>query len=110
MIETHEQPSICVANGSEFPTRIAEKRPSRPFISHAWPRPQPAGLQGRTPLFQAERSFTLSKEINDEPPDAIAFAMTGTADERLSFAEVRAARDRQDCEAQERELPSENHD
>ncbi len=43
------------------------------------------------------------------PQTAITFA-TGSTDERLSFAEVRAARDRQDCESQERELPSENHD
>ncbi len=41
---------------------------------------------------------------------AVTFAMTSITDERLSFAEVRAARDRQDCEQEERELPSENHD
>ncbi len=41
---------------------------------------------------------------------AVTFAMTSTTDERLSFAEVRAARDRQDYEHEERELPSENHD
>jgi hypothetical protein len=44
------------------------------------------------------------------PQTAIAFAITSTTDERLSFAEVRAARDRHDCERPERELPSENHD
>ncbi len=44
------------------------------------------------------------------PQTAIVFAITSTTDERPSFAEVRAARDRQDCESQERELPSENHD
>jgi hypothetical protein len=44
------------------------------------------------------------------PQTALAFAITSITDERLSFAEVRADRDRQDCESQERELPSENHD
>ncbi len=44
------------------------------------------------------------------PEAAVTFAMTSTIEERLAFAEVRAARDRHDCEPQERELPSENHD
>ncbi len=44
------------------------------------------------------------------PQIAITCPMTHTSDERLSFAEVRANRDRHDCEPQERELPSENHD
>ncbi len=44
------------------------------------------------------------------PQTAVTFVTTSTTDERLLFAEVRAARDRQDCEPQERELPSENHD
>ncbi|MGO9752807.1 MAG: hypothetical protein ACLP8S_00480 [Solirubrobacteraceae bacterium] len=44
------------------------------------------------------------------PQTAPVIAMTSTTDARLSFAEVRAVRDRHDCEPQERELPSENHD
>ncbi len=40
----------------------------------------------------------------------LAFAMTSTTDELLSFAELRADRDRHDCGPQERELPSESHD
>jgi hypothetical protein len=44
------------------------------------------------------------------PPTTITFAMASTTDERPSFAEVRAVRDRQDWGRQERELPSENHD
>ncbi len=44
------------------------------------------------------------------PQTTVTFAMTSLTDERLSFAEVRADRDRQDCEPHERELPSENHD
>ncbi len=44
------------------------------------------------------------------PQTAVTSVITSTTDEPLPFAEVRAARDRQDCEPQERELPSENHD
>ncbi|MGO9971940.1 MAG: hypothetical protein ACLP01_03735 [Solirubrobacteraceae bacterium] len=44
------------------------------------------------------------------PQTAVTFLTTSTTDERLPFAEVRAARDRQDREPQERELPPENHD
>ncbi|MGO9899751.1 MAG: hypothetical protein ACLP0J_08680 [Solirubrobacteraceae bacterium] len=44
------------------------------------------------------------------PQTAVTFVFTSTTDERSPFAEVRAARDRQDYEPQERELPSENYD
>lgn len=44
------------------------------------------------------------------PQPAVTFVITSTTDERLPFSEVRAARDRQDCEPEERELPSENRD
>ncbi|MGO9973194.1 MAG: hypothetical protein ACLP01_10355 [Solirubrobacteraceae bacterium] len=44
------------------------------------------------------------------PQTALAFAVTSATPERLSFAEARAARDRNDRKPQERELPSENHD
>ncbi|MGO9973064.1 MAG: hypothetical protein ACLP01_09690 [Solirubrobacteraceae bacterium] len=44
------------------------------------------------------------------PQTALTFATTSTTGERLSFAEVRADRDRHDCEPQEPALPSENHD
>jgi len=37
---------------------------------------------------------------------ALVIAMPSSTDERLSFAKVRAARDRHDREPQERELPS----
>lgn len=44
------------------------------------------------------------------PQTATAFAITSTTDERPFFAAVRTDRDRDNCNPQERELPSENHD
>jgi hypothetical protein len=59
---------------------------------------------------EQNKAFNLPRRSTMSPQTTLAVAMTSTTDERLSFAEIRAARDRHDCGPRERELPSENHD